>query len=334
MLKEAHIKLTADRDPEKDVAVVELNERMSALARGKKDMEKNPEYVKTMLGLVTKMNETVTKENATTIITSKTPEGKEIKIDLKERQAHWTQFYKKYGIYWAEMPDEIRLKPEQIEKIKERMAEGFTNMIIVPANLVDKPVIDRREPNKSKAVQNWKYRKLRELLRGKRVAIEGNQSYYDSGNDQGTLDYINGARIILTRDSLTLREDVLSLTTIGQNIFTNNDVERLFPDKGYSGHSESTWLIAMQDYFDRFGSYVSLMWEGPNDVYESLPGSIKALDGKHIFIDGDGSNQPSDSARRYARYHCLCFDDLDGLVRFKRIPPIGCRLIASFDINS
>ena len=43
------------------------------------------------------------------VIEGKTPEGKEVKFELKEHLEYWQKFYKEHNIDWVKLPDEIKV---------------------------------------------------------------------------------------------------------------------------------------------------------------------------------------------------------------------------------
>ena len=77
------------------------------------------------------------------VILTSTPEGQELRFDLREMREQWVTFYQSHGLTAIlkdkqgldTIPQEITLTPEQIEILKEKAKEGFTRITLVPRGI-------------------------------------------------------------------------------------------------------------------------------------------------------------------------------------------------------
>lgn len=70
-------------------------------------------------------------------ISAITPEGPRVIFEFSERLQYWKNYYKKQGIDWIELPEEISVCRQDAKKMKELIENfGFDYMIIIPQGLV------------------------------------------------------------------------------------------------------------------------------------------------------------------------------------------------------
>ena len=218
----------------------------------------------------------------TTIIETKTPEGMEVRFELREQLEYWKKFYKDHGIDWINLPDKIAITEEQAEQMKQLIEKlGFNKMIIIPEGLVGEPEIEEYEEKGEKRVIKpaEHYEELHELMTNKATKVSKkyeksweSDNYKDDGGFGGSQDLRQGLRIILVKDVKDLNEDELHKKTLGASVV--QDLKK--PDEPYlegkgglletiqkeyevaelSGLTESEYLVYQLDYFKRTGQHL------------------------------------------------------------------------------
>ena len=131
---EVEIHELVKKDPVKTNKLVdqgnELLDRIEALAGQKTPLIDELEDI---LGIGKKKESAGIQE-----ITATTPEGKEVKLELKEQLEQWRKFYQEKGVDWCELPEDIQVTQEQATEMKRLIEElGFDHLIIIPENLAD-----------------------------------------------------------------------------------------------------------------------------------------------------------------------------------------------------
>ena len=253
--------------------------------------------------------QTSAKESLTPdLLTAATPEGREIQINLKEQLKYWADFYKEENIDWVKLPDEINLTPDQIEKMRALMAEGFDKLLIIPSGLVDEPTITKNSKGAPKSISNPKYAKLHSLMSQGYNDTKTWGNYDEDGKFEGSKDKTTKFRLILTKDVQNLADDPLFKGT------RNKSTEELEKDEltRYSGFAESTYLIYQREYFKRTGKHLD------EEGWTWLTESDRPLSGRAAHVRWD-----PDDGRLY----------FDSSTRGNHFGFLGCRLAGSFEIQ-
>ncbi|MBP9863910.1 hypothetical protein KBC54_00475 [Patescibacteria group bacterium] len=101
---------------------------------GKADADERKRFTKAVFALKKQMEE---KENPTThIILAEAANGSEIRFDLREIRQTWETFYGTHNLKQLAdaLPTDIELTPTQIDLLKQKAKEGYTRVILIPAN--------------------------------------------------------------------------------------------------------------------------------------------------------------------------------------------------------
>ena len=314
-------KFRNDLDIEK--AREKLNEARGCIEKIKDLKDKEPliDELEEIIGPVAETHE----EGDRTIseISATTPEGKEIKIELKKEAKHWNEFYEETGVDWAEaIPEDIKITAEEEKEMKRLIEElGFDKIIIIPDGLVGEPEFEEYEEEvedpktKVKKMEtklrvkkaDQKYIDLHEKMSvGYADTYQGN-NYKKDGGIGATKDKRKGLRIILTKEVQTLGEDELLKATKGKSI---KDLE-----KGVTGLTEAEYLVWQKEYNKETGQHLD-DWNKEN-VWTWLAGSERPVSGRvpvaYWFTDDDQVGFSSHATTNQVEY-------------------FGCRLAGSFKL--
>ncbi|MFZ5364586.1 MAG: hypothetical protein ACOZBH_00025 [Patescibacteria group bacterium] len=190
-----------------------------------------------------------------------TPEGKEVRFELKEQLEYWRDFYKEAGVDWAELPAEIKITEAQAKEIERLITElGFDKMIIIPAGLAD---------------TGKKYEELHEKM------SEGYKDTFQSDNFEadrgfaGLVNKSNGLRIIVTKEVKELADDALFKETIGKSVNALEAEGGIFEQRGVRGLNAAEYLVFQREYFKRTGQHLDIdyfTWLTEHERPESKPG--------------------------------------------------------------
>ncbi|MFZ5364582.1 MAG: hypothetical protein ACOZBH_00005 [Patescibacteria group bacterium] len=196
-----------------------------------------------------------------------TPEGKEVKFELREQLEYWRNFYKEAGVDWAELPEEIKITEEQAKEIERLIEElGFDKMMIIPAGLTGKVGKDGKDEN---------YVKLHE-----KMSADYNDTYQDpnfeaGGGFEGLRNKSNGLRIIVTKEVQNLKDNELFKQTLGKSVDDLEGKKGIFVEKGVRGIDTATYLVWQREYFKRNKKHldeVGWTWLTEHERPESKPG--------------------------------------------------------------
>ncbi len=240
----------------------------------------------------------------------KDKEGREqeVRIDLAERLKYWGGFYRRHNVDGAApLPEKVKLTAEQKQKMQELMAEGFTQMIIIPENLVDDPQITKDAKGKITA-KNPKYARLHAAMSAGYTGTYQGDNYKADGGLEGGQDRTKKFRIILTKDVRNLQDDAQFKATLGKSLADLEQSEL----KKYSGFSESAYLIYQREYFERTGKHLDeIGWTW-------LPDSSRPGFGRVSYANWDPASVQ------------LLFSSRDRVYPYDSL---GCRLAGSFEIS-
>ncbi len=306
--------LTFNSDPKTGAALVDINDRLRELSKGKRGMANNPDYVKDALNLVEQYS-SVVKEPEIQIVSAKTKEGRKIEFNLKERLEHYRDFYQKTGVDWVNLPDTITITKEQQKEMERLITElGFDHMIIIPEGLVGETEVIKDASGKITGTKNERYAKLHKLMSSGYSGTQRSPDYKNYGDFEGSVDTSIGFRIILTKDLQELEEDELCKSTVGKSLDDLKLPGGIFKKYSVYGLSESEYLVYQREYYRRTGKHLDC------NGWTWLPGSVRPFFGLRIPRVGWA---PFDSNR-------LSFVSEASGSNFWRL---GCRLACSFDVR-
>lgn len=239
-------------------------------------------------------------------LSARTPEGREIKFDLRERLKYWGDFYRERGVDWVSLPESIGITEEQAREMRALMEQGFNHLVIIPEGLVGSAGVEEVGGEK-KVKPAANYPRLHQLMSQGYNETWQSDNYKSDGGLEGAADRTTKLRIILTKDVQNLADDPLLAGTRGKSI------EALETDelKKYVGLSEAEYLVIQREYFQRTDQHLDekgATW---------LPSSRRPLSGR-VPCAGwgpDGSQLRFVSAGR---------DDQN--------VDLGCRLAGSFEV--
>jgi hypothetical protein len=231
------------------------------------------------------------------IISALSPEGKEIKFELKEQLKYWNDFYKDEGVDWINFPENIKITEEQQKEVERLITEfGFDKMIIIPENL---------------AATEANYEKLHTLMsKGYNETLQ-TDNFKSDGGFAGLKNKSNKLRIILTRDIEELGDDELFKQTLDKAMDEFNTTNGILAKNKLEGLGVDAYLVCQRDHFKRTGKHLD------EENWTWLPGSGAASDGVSYggWVFGDT---------------CLRFSTYDYNDSFSYV---GCRLAGIFEIE-
>ena len=164
-------------------------------------------------------------------------EGREIKFELKKQLEDWAEFYQKHNIDWIEMPETIRLTPEQEKEIIRLIEQfGFDKMIIIPENIAD---------------TGDKMEKLhKEMTEGEEYEDSFQSSNFQEDGGFPALAIGNNLKIILTKNIQELDDDKLHKETLGKSIDDLEAPGGIFQKNQLQGLDLTSYLIYQREYFE------------------------------------------------------------------------------------
>ena len=253
-------------------------------------------------------------------INGRTPEGKEIRFELREQAKYWNKFYQGEGVEWAEaIPEEIKITPEQEKEMKRMIEElGFDQMIIIPEGLTGEAefeeVVDKDGETEIRLKKaDERYIKLHAKMSfGYKETFQGDD-YKADGGLGASRDKRKGLRIILTKEVQTLGEDEIFRETKGKS--AKDLEEEVFKEKQVTGFTESEYLVYQREYHKRTAKHLDDCHK--ENCLTWLPGSERPVSGR----------LPSASWNA---------DDVQ--LEFSSVAPalhsvhLGCRLVGSFKV--
>ena len=253
-------------------------------------------------------------------INGRTPEGKEIRFELREQAKYWNKFYQGEGVEWAEaIPEDIKITFEQEKEMKRMIEElGFDKMIIIPEGLTGeaefKEVVDKDGKTEIRLKKaDERYIKLHAKMSVGYEETLQSDNYKTDGGLGASRDKRKGLRIILTKEVQTLGEDEIFRETKGKSA---EDLEEgVFKEKQVTGFTESEYLVYQREYHKRTGKHLD-DWQKEN-CWTWLPGSERPVCGRVPFAlwDTDYDRVAFNSNAPASHYEDL-----------------GCRLVGSFKV--
>ena len=197
-----------------------------------------------------------------TEITAMTPEGKEVKFELKEQLDYWRKFYKDNKIDWVELPENITITADQEKEIKRLIEElGFDKLTIIPENL---------------AATGEDYERLQTLMGEVYNETYQGDNFKEDGSFKTIKNKSNQLRIIITKEVGNLEDDKLHQETIGKSIEDLEASDGLFQKHQVEGLDPATYLILQREYFQRTKGKSHLDEKG----YTWLPDVIPPISGR------------------------------------------------------
>jgi hypothetical protein len=260
----------------------------------RKDLMNKIKSLKTEIDLNIK---TVKKLLPTKIISAISPEGKEIKFELKEQLKYWNDFYKDEGVNWVFLPEKIKITKEQQKEMERLITEfGFDEMIIIPENL---------------AATGDNYEKLHTLMiKGYNETRQSNDFKTDGGF-AGLKNKSNKLRIILTKNIKELDDDELFKQTLGKKMVELTAPDGILTINKLEGLGADVYLVKQRKHFKETGKHLDeKKWTWLPEV-EATSGHVSCCrwssdDGWFRFYAGPSTGSGSD---------------------------LGCRLAGSFEIE-
>jgi len=241
-----------------------IKEALAMLDDAEKIVEQLEELKRTKMPLIDDLEKIIEGERrGEQIITAKTPEGKEIKFEIKEQLEYWRKFYAEHGIDWIELPGEINVTEKQAKEVKRLIEElGFDKMIIAPARL---------------AGDGKKYEQLHERM------SEGYEETYQGDNfkaDGGFEDLKNTSdklRIIITKEVQNLEDDELLKETLSKSV---DALEAgIFKEKKVRGIDAATYLVMQREYFERTKKHLDeIGWTWLTENRRPVSGRVPVAD--------------------------------------------------------
>jgi len=262
LLKQYH-RLKQEAREERSISKVrqakELQDKIKALHK-----EKNP--------LIDELEQITGKEQGDIAeISATTPEGEEIKFELREELGKWKKFYEENNIDWIELPDNISITKEQAEEIKRLIEQfGFDKLSIIPENLAN---------------TGERYEKLHELMSKGYEETYQYDNFQKDGGFAGIKNISNDLRIIITKDIQNLDDDKLHKETKGKSPDDLKAEDGVLTQNNLQGLDPATYLIIQREYFQRTGKHLD------EDDFTWLPEVSPPESGHfpfaHWFSDGD-----------------------------------------------
>ncbi|OGF34138.1 hypothetical protein A2482_00015 [Candidatus Falkowbacteria bacterium RIFOXYC2_FULL_48_21] len=259
-------------------------------------------------------------------VTGRTPDKKEVKVNLAELARYWNTFYKDNKVTWVEpIPEDIKLTEAQATEMKRQIEVlGFDWPVIIPEGLTGEPEYEEVEGEevdektkkkvKVKRLQLKKpaehYKELHELMsegyKGKTL-YGGN--YGEDGGVGASKDKRTGLRIIMSKQVQEVTEDEKLKLTMGRSIDDLEAKGGIFETLGVGGMTEAEYLIFQRVYYKETGKHLDVK------LYTWFAASSRPRSGRVPCGDWDPGDQ---------RLH-FHSNDPDYQNDFR-----GCRLAGSF----
>jgi hypothetical protein len=215
-----------------------------AKAEFKKDQTELINKIKYLKAEIDSNIKTIEELLSTKIISAISPEGKEIKFELKEQLKYWGNFYKDEKVDWITLPENIKITEEQRKEIERLISEfGFDKMIIIPENL---------------AATGVNYKKLHTLMSKDYNETRQSDNFKADGSFAGLKNKSNKLRIILTRDIKELDDDELFKQTLDKKMDELDATNGILTKNKLKGLDVATYLIYQKEYFKRTGKHLDV----------------------------------------------------------------------------
>jgi hypothetical protein len=180
------------------------------------------------------------------IISAISPEGKEIRFELKEQLEYWNDFYKDEKVDWITLPENIKITKEQQKEMERLITEfGFDKMIIIPENL---------------AATGADYEKLHTLMSKGYNETHQSDGFKADGGFAGLKNKSDKLRIILTKDVKELSDDNLFKQTLYETINALEGANGILTKNKLKDLDVATYLVYQKEYFRRTGKHLDVVY--------------------------------------------------------------------------
>jgi hypothetical protein len=188
------------------------------------------------------------------LITAKTPEGKDVEFDLNKEREYWAKFYESHNLPALvkdkdgkdHIPSHIRLTPEQVQWVKEMVEKhGFNRMMICPPP----------------SVQNGSFTKVKKEM-GKRVKAGLAKKEQYSKEDDGiwfsdtVKENVDAGKVVDAREEkpyIKLWRDDAEVSNEGNTAY---HYAQEFKEKCLQGDTLFEDLIAQREFAEKTGKHM------------------------------------------------------------------------------